>query len=98
MMPRPRSRKKPVDLVPLQEIADEVARVTEEERMPPVAIVVGTRDWQMCKRQVNHRVFVGYWPGGEETFQGIPVIVKRTAGAPVVVATQAELDEMLLGA
>lgn len=97
MRPRPRSRKKPVELVPLESIAAEVERIRADQRVPPVAIVAGYRDWQMARRLVDQNGYIGYWPGGEMTFLGVPVIVTRALAGIEVVATQPELDELILG-
>lgn len=96
MMPRPRSRKRPISPTPIDELAAEVAQVVSEGP-PPVAILTGMREWMMVRRQVDTRGHIQFWPGGEETFCNVPVIIDRRCSDPKVVATQGELEDILLG-
>lgn len=98
MMPRPKARgKTPVEVVDVNDLAREVLQVSRANRAPPAAILAGTREWVHMRRQRDFMRYAGYWPGGEETFAGVPVVINREHGTPRVMATQQDLEDALLG-
>jgi len=95
MYPRPRSRRTNIAYPDLPKLKEQVAHAAFVYGTP-LAVVVGTREWQLARRLVAYRTMVQHWPGGEETFDGVPVIVRRHLGQPRVLVTQDEVDEALL--
>ena len=96
MMPRPRSRKHPIELVDAADLVADVDAVVMDTGLQPAAIVTGIREWLHVRNQ--RHAYSQFWPGGEETFHGVPVIVRRNMGKPQVMATQADVEELLLPA
>jgi hypothetical protein len=97
MYPRPRARTagnkpRPVDLDALEE-------AVRHERFVygrVWGIGIGLREWQSVKRDPEKRRRIEFWPGGEETFCGVSIIVRRTLGQPVVYGTADDATESLL--
>lgn len=95
MMPRPRSRRKPL------EVGDHAALVAQiiETRLAggqPVAIVTDVREWRSLRAQEGAKPRCQFWPGGEETFDGVPIIIRRGFGAPKLMVDQAALEGAIL--
>lgn len=97
MYPRPRSRKTPLEVIDAEDLAEDCAQARRENQMPAVAVLTGQRDWIALKRQLAFAKYGRHWPGGEETFCGVPVIISRWATSPTVIPTMSELEDALLG-
>lgn len=98
MMPRPRSRKHPVTRVDAEVLAQEVLQVRREYGVGcPAAILTGIREWRLVRAQRAARDHLAYWPGGDVTYAGAPVIERMYLSAPTVMATQQDLEDALLG-
>lgn len=97
MMPRPRARDRIEELPTAGELSAQIARIRREGG-DPAAILTHIREWRRFQADPDFRKHWNGWPGGDETFDAVPVIITRDAGAPRVMATQAELEEALLGA
>lgn len=97
MYPRPRSRKNPIEVIDANDLAADCAQARAEHQMPAVAVLTGQRDWIALKRQLDFAKYWRTWPGGEETFCGVPVIISRWATTPTVIPTMGELEDALLG-
>lgn len=99
MMPRPRARgpNNVVEVVDPAALAQECVRVHRRLGVAAAAILTGARNWQHMKRDRGMGEYSRFWPGGEETFAGVPVVVDRNAGRPRVMATQQDLEDALLG-
>lgn len=96
MRPRPRSRKRDIDYVAPEDLIEDV-RACRRETGDPAGIISSPREWALTMQQPGARPFVRAWPGDGFTFDGVPVIVRRDLGAPRVLATQADLEDALLG-
>lgn len=98
MMPRPRSRKHKVTRVDAEHLAQEVLQVRRETGVgTPVAILTGIREWRLVRAQPAARAWLAYWPGGDITYADCPVIIRMDLDEPTVIATQHELEDVLLG-
>jgi hypothetical protein len=99
MMPRPRARgpNNHVEVVEATNLAEDTIRVFRHQNAPAAAIVTGPRNWIHMRRDPDFRRYSRFWPGGEETYNGVPVVISRTAGCPRVMATQQDLEDALLG-
>jgi hypothetical protein len=98
MMPRPRSRKRPVVKVNAEALAQEVLQIRRETgEGTPVAILTGNREWRLVITQPEAQAHLAYWPGGDVTYAGCPVIMRMALDAPRVMPTQQELEDALLG-
>lgn len=95
MRPRPTSRKRPLAIVPVQTIVDEVAEL-RAEGLEPVAIITGKREWLAVRKQPGSRGHIEWWPGDDETFDRVPILTRLNAGAPRVMATQQDMEAVLL--
>lgn len=99
MYPRPRARGSRPLVVPAPfELASEVADVRRAYGADPVAVVTGSQEWRRMRRVEGFGDHAQFWPGGEETFCRVPVIVTHRAETPRVIASQADLENLLLGA
>jgi hypothetical protein len=96
MRPRPVSRRRQITVVAAGVLAERIEPLTRVHK-PPAAIVSGPREWLAVKRQPEARAWYRIWPGMEETFCDVPVIIRPGFGAPKVFDTQAELEDVLLG-
>ncbi len=94
MMLRPRARRRPVDPVDLEALADEIAHATFVWG-PPQAVALGTREWTRMRAHPDARKFLGFWPGGEATFNSIPLVVRPDLRAPKVLQTPQDMQEAL---
>ena len=94
-MPRPASRKRPVEIVAVDQLHRAVVAARRDTGLDAAAIITGPREWRMVQRQREYTAHGRFWPGGEETFAGIPVIVRPGLGAPQVLATQGEVEDAL---
>lgn len=99
MMPRPRARgpNNVIEVVDPRNLAEDCLRVFHYQKAPAAAIITGPRNWTLMRRDPGFREYSRFWPGGEETFNGIPVVISRVAGCPRVMATQQDLEDALLG-
>lgn len=97
MMPRPKSRKTPVEVVDAHRLAAEAFGAQRALGVAAAAILTGPREWTHMRRQAAFTQHSRFWPGGEETFAGVPVVVSRYAGKPELMATQQDLEDALLG-
>lgn len=95
MRPRPRSRLKPLQVIPARDLAEAVEAL-QHERQAPVAILSGFREWVVLKRDPEARHWLAGWPGDGDTFCGVPVIVKPGLGSPRIMRTMGELEDVLL--
>lgn len=95
-MPRPASRRRPLAYTPPEQLVAEIARIRRAGG-EPAAVLTGIREWRICRVQPEAAQHVESWPGDDETFDKVPVIVLRGVGAPRVVATQQDLEDALLG-
>lgn len=95
MRPRPRSRKNPLEVVPVADLVAAVEAIREEGG-EPAAIVSGRREWLAVRAQPAAKGVIEFWPGDDETFSKVAVIIRSGWRAPVVYATQADLEEDLL--
>lgn len=96
MYPRPRARGKQLDVPHAEKLAEECKRIQAEQRAPPVAIVSGHREWVHLRRQVAYGQFSRFYPGGEETFAGVPVVISRFHSTPQIVATPGDMEDVML--
>jgi hypothetical protein len=96
MMPRPRARNGLEELPEVADLAEQIARIRREGG-EPAAVLTHIREWRAMQRQPEFRKHWRVYPGDEHTFDAVPVIVTRDGGAPKVYATQAELEDALLG-
>lgn len=97
MMPRPRARHKLEDLPTAAALAGQIASIRRDGG-EPAAIVTHIREWRRMQADPEFSKHWRTYPGNEETFDSVPVIVTRDGGAPKVYATQPELEDALLGA
>lgn len=95
MMPRPTSRKTPLEMVPVKKLADRIWHIRHEGG-EPAAVITGPREWRAIRIQVEAAKHVEVWPGDDHTFDKVPVIIKTGLGTPRVMETQAELEDELL--
>lgn len=97
MSPRPKWRGKPLSVPTVDELSDEIGQLRLVERIEPVAVVTGFREWVVFKRDRAVLKHVVTWPGLEETFDGVAVIVRRPFDGVRLMATQRDLEDALLG-
>lgn len=98
MMPRPRARGREPLVVPAADaLAAEVERLRQANYVLPAALVTGHREWVRMRRDPQYRRHAQFWPGGEETFAGVPVVVSSMGTTPKILETQQALEDMLLG-
>lgn len=99
MMPRPKARGpgNVVRTVPAAQLAQDLADVRRELKVDAVAILTGPRNWTHMRRDPDFARHSEWWPGNEETFCGVAVVISRWADAPKVMATQQDLEAALLG-
>lgn len=65
------------------------------ERLPPrpaLAILMGRKEAKNLRRMDGAEKHLEYWLGGEETFAGVPIIIRKGAGAVRVFNEIEELD------
>lgn len=77
-----------------------MARAIAELRadgLEPAAIVTGFREWRAVRSQAEAREHIEWWPGDDETFDRVAVLIRPGFEAPRVIATQADLEDVLLG-
>lgn len=87
--PRPRT---PVTLgTDPEALAEEVLEFARK-RTPAIAILIGYRELKAFRKLPGAREHFQIWPGGEETFARVPIVVRKGAGAPRVFADLADLD------
>lgn len=96
MMPRPRSRKRPVERMDAGVLAAEIERL-RQEGLEPAAIITGIREWALVRTQPAAAAHLEYWPGGDQTYAKVPVIIRRDLDTPAIMPTQQELEDALLG-
>lgn len=96
MMPRPRARDRVEELPTVADLVGAIARIRREGGQP-AAILTHIREWRRMQAQPEFRAHWRVYPGDDHTFDAVPVIITRSAGAPRVMATQAELEDALLG-
>lgn len=96
MRPRPRSRKNPIRIVPAEDLAREVAAIRAAGG-EPAAIISGPREWRAVRVQAEAKAHLDWWPGDDETFDRVAVLVQTRFEWPRVIATQADLEDVLLG-
>lgn len=99
MMPRPKARGpgNMVRTVPVADLVEDLAQVRRELKVDAVAILTGPRNWTYMRRDPEFAKHSAWWPGDEETFAGVSVVVSRWADVPRVMATQQDLEAALLG-
>ncbi len=95
--PRPQSRKRPIDVPECAELAEEIHDL-RVSGVQPVAVLSGPREWRTLRGQPDARRFIDWWPGDEQTFAKVPVIIFAGQGKPRVMATMRDLEEARLGA
>lgn len=96
MMARPRSRKEPIQQASVDEMVADIANIRADGYSQPVALITDIREWREFHKQDGALDHCQFWPGGEETFDGVAVIIRRGVGKPRVIATQRELEAELL--
>lgn len=98
-MPRPKARGRGnvVRTVPVLHLVQELAEVRRELKVDAVAILTGPRNWTHMRRDPEFARHSQWWPGNEETFCGVAVVISRWADVPRVMATQQDLEAALLG-
>lgn len=94
--PRPRARGKPLIVPPFADLMDDIEGV-RARGVQPAAIVSDIREWRALKKQPGADKLCTYWPGGEEAFDGVPVILRRGVECVKVARDQDELNDLLLG-
>lgn len=99
MMPRPKARgpNNVVRTVPASELARICGEVFKDQQSPAVAILTGPRNWTYMRRDPDFMIHAAFWPGGEETFCNVPVVINRYHDIPRVMATQRELEAAIFG-
>lgn len=97
MRPRPRSRKKPVEYVAPDDLLTEVRRLREALGFDPAYVVVGAREWRLISTQPEARPHCQWAPGDTQSFDGVPVLVRRDRSRPRVYGTVSELEAELFG-
>lgn len=95
MRPRPRSRRKPVEYVPPEELVAEIRQLRKDIGEPP-AMLVGQREWNLIRRQPTCGPFLSGVSDQELALDGVPVIVRPHWSRPQVMATWAEYEEAML--
>lgn len=98
-MPRPKARG-PGNLVrtlPVEQLLEDLADVRRDLKVDAVAILTGPRNWTHMRRDPDFARHSQFWPGDEETFAGVSVVISRWADVPRVMATQQDLEAALLG-
>lgn len=96
MRPRPASRRRPLVTAKVADLVEEIEPLVRAHAIP-VAVLSGPREWLAVKAQPDAKPHLRHWPGDGETFMAVPVIIRPGLGAPRVMATQRELEDVLLG-
>lgn len=81
----------PVAMETTGELLAEIERL-KRAHTPAIAILVSRRPWMVFKRDPEAKAHVEFWPGGEETFASVPVVLWKNAGQPRVFSDLGELD------
>lgn len=95
MRPRPRSRNKPIEYVPPQELVDEIRAMRARGDWPEV-ILVGRREWEVIRAQPEAKPYLFGLVSEEIMLDGVSVIVRPRWARPKV-CTREEYEEALTG-